>query len=269
MNVWNTYTVFMNVEVGLARELTFADLSAKKTLAMLIIYEMQVWMGDAILVWRLWLVSGRNIKVVAAPAFTCAGLLVCSCSFLKACADSKLTNAASLELVRNWCIGAFSVSLFQNIFCASMITWQMYKSQHDVRYMSQSNLTSIMRIFVECAAMWIVVAFITFMAYLANNYIYFVFYFMANPILGISFCLMTVRLNLRTRKSTSAQYVNNSSSGASGVSGGSRVTTTPRKVVFDPPVEDGSEQNHDPSKIQLSPLRYGDKTWNQGAVGDV
>jgi hypothetical protein len=269
MNLWNTYTVFMNVEVGLAREIAFADLAAKKALTMLVIYEMQVWMGDAILVWRLWLVSNKNLKIVAAPALTCTGLLVCSCGFLKACSVSKLTDPASLQLVRNWCIAAFSVSLFENLFCSSMIVWQMYRSQHDVRHLTQSNLTSIMRIFIECAGLWIVVVIITFVTYLVNNYVYFIFYYMANPILGVSFCLMIVRLNLRTRKSTSGQYANNSSSGASGISGNSRAITAPRKVAFDPLDEDSSEQIHDPSKIRLSPLRHGDKLWNQGSSGEV
>jgi len=262
----------MNVEIGFAREMALANVAAKKTLTMLVIYEMQVWMGDAILVWRLWLVTDKNLKIVAAPAITCAGLLVCSCSFLKAASVSQLTDPGSLAVVRKWSIAAFSVSLFENVFCASVIVWQMYSSQHDVRYLTQSNLTSIMRIFVECSALWIVIMFITFMAYLSNNNVYLIFYYMANPILGISFCLLSVRLNLRSRKSTSEQYVGGSSTGASGASGNSRVATIPRKIAFDPSpsvVEDGSEQNYDPTKIQLSPLRYGDKPWNEGPGGEV
>jgi len=269
LNFCNTYTIFVNVQAGLARELAFADLKSGKLLTMFVTYEMQVWMGDAILVWRLWLVTGKNYKIAAAPAVTCVGLLVCSCNFLKACSVVNLFDPATLVPVRNWSIAAFSVTLVENVFCASVIFWQMYKTQHDVRYTSQSNLTAIMRIFVECATPWIVVMFITFMAFVANDNVYYIFYYMANPILGIFFCLLTVRLNLRTRKPT---HTNNSSTGGtSGVSGGSRTMTGSRKVAFDPTVEDSFEQNHDPelAKIHLSPLRHGDKPWNQESSGEV
>lgn len=81
----------------------------------------------------------------------------------------------------------------------------------------------------------------------------------ANPLMGICFCMITVRLNLRARQKTapSAQYSGNSSRTAG--SGSQR--TTPKKVVFDPDDVRGSEDSGpvDLSKIPLSPIRSENK----------
>jgi len=276
LNVWNAYAAFMTLGPGIQREVAFGDLSEKRILTMLILYEVQVWMGDAILVWRLWLVSGKNVKLVAFPVVTCTALLVASCGFLHACARSKLTDPASLWLVRKWVISAFAISIFENVFCASLITWQIWKSQHNVRNAAQdsSTLTPIARIFIECAALWIIAGFCTFMAYLADNYVYFIFYYIAAPVLGISFCLMTVRLNLRTRSPPISSLGSGSSARASGSSasrGYSSSGSGARKVALDPTSSlDAEQDGDDASKIQLGPVQLGEsKTKGEFASAGV
>lgn len=116
--------------------------------------------------------------------------------------------------------------------------------------------------------------FASFMAYLANSNVFFVLYYMvrdgscccricanflqANPIMGISFCLITVRLTMRSRRRSapSAQYSGSSSTGA-----GDSQRSTPRKVLFDPDSLLGSDNDYprDMSKIPLSALHRGDK----------
>jgi len=256
LNLWGCYDIYMNVDRGLPTEFAFANQAEIKSVVRLAFYEIQVWFGDAVLVWRLYLVCGRKLKYIAVPVVTCIGLLTCSCFFIQTTSKLDLTKPETLVPVRDWSIGAFSLSLFENIYCTSMIAFHIWRGQRDVRYVSQSNLNPILRIFVESAGLWTIVALATFIAYLKNNYVFYTLYYMANPIMGICFCMITVRLNLRTRQRTapSAQYSGNSSTTA----GPGSKHNTPRKVAFDPDYATRSEDSGpiDLSKIPLSPIRY-------------
>jgi len=96
------------------------------------------------------------------------------------------------------------------------------------------------------------------MAYLAKDNVYFVFYYIAAPVLGISFCLMTVRLNLRARSPPNSSSGLGSGAKASGSGGSKRYTFEPgpRKVVLDPTSSlDVERDGHDASKVHLETVQ--------------
>jgi len=198
LNVWGCYDVYMNVPPG-AREYALLDMSEVKSMIRMTLYEIQVWMGDVILIFRLYYICERRIVKIVFPCITCVAVIVCSSNFLHALYILDLTAPRSVEKIRIWCTATFSLTFVENCYCAGMITAHIWRSQRDMRSMSTRDLRPVLRIFVESAGLWIVFVFVNLVAYVSKSDIFYLFLYLANPILGISFCLMTVRLNLLKR----------------------------------------------------------------------
>jgi len=202
LNVWGCYEIYMKVPPGGLREYAFFDMSDVKSMIKMSLYEVQVWMSDLILIFRLYYVCGRNVIKVIFPCIICVAVIVCGGNFLHALAVSDIAVPQSLEIIRKWCTATLSLTLAQNLYCAGMISAHVWRSQRDVRSISTGNLRPVLRIFIESAGMWIFFVLVNLITYVSSSNIFYLFLYMANPILGISFCLMTVRLNLLKRSRT-------------------------------------------------------------------
>jgi len=196
LNVWGCYDIYVNVPPGALAEYALLNMSEVKSMIRMTVYEMQVWMGDVILIFRLYYVCGRRIVNIIFPCITCVAAIVCSSNFLHALYVLDLTAPQSIENIRIWCTATLSLTFVENCYCAGMITAYIWRSQRDMRSMSTVDLNPVLRIFVESAGMWIVFMFVNLVAYVSKSNIFYLFLYLANPILGISFSLMTVRLNL-------------------------------------------------------------------------
>jgi len=199
LNVWGCYDVYMNVPPGSLTEYTLLDMSQVKSMVRMTVYELQVWIGDAILIYRLYYICGKRIVNIIFPCVTCVTAIVCSSNFLHALNLLDLTEPQTAVNIRIWCTATLSLTLVENCYCAGMISAHIWRSQRDMRSTSTRDLGPVLRIFVESAGMWIVFVFVNLVAYVSKSNIFYLFFYLTNPVLGISFCLMTLRLNLLQR----------------------------------------------------------------------
>jgi len=197
----------------------------------LTLFAVLVWMGDVILLYRLYRVSGKHIQYIIVPCITCVLTVVCSCNYIHLVAVGSLQVPGSLTRIRDWCISTFVITLTENAYCAAVIAFHIWRSHREVRSPTQSNLGPILRIVIESAAPWIVFILITFILYVANTSVYLTVLYLSNPVLGISFCLMTARLNLRTRDTSNSGGNIGGSSGSTPYGSGG-VKNQPGQPVF-------------------------------------
>jgi len=141
-------------------------------------------------------------------------MIVCAGNLLRAIANEDIHNPVTVARIRTWGIPTFVITLTENTYCAVMIAFHIWETNRDTRFaVRQSKLGAILRIFVESAALWIVLMFTAFFFFLADIPIWVTILHTTNPVLGICFCTMTARLNLLTHDDIS---LGNTSSGPSG-----------------------------------------------------
>jgi hypothetical protein len=198
--VLGCYEIYMDIPLGYDTEIEFADWSDTGSVVLFALYVIQVWMGDVFLVYRLYYVSQRSIRYIIFPCMVCVATMVSASGLLRSIATEDVYDPASLAKIRRWGIATFSMTLTENTFCATMISFHIWRMNHDIRFTAQSKTGRVLRIFIESAGMWIVLMFITFFLFLANTPTWLTMLHLTNPILGISFCFMMARLFLLSRE---------------------------------------------------------------------
>jgi hypothetical protein len=187
----------MHVDTGRASDLAFSGWDIG-SLVQFGLYEVQVWMGDAILVYRVYYISRKKIRYIVFPCVLCVGSMFCAINLLHSIIIEDVLNPASVARANSWAIPTYIMTLTENIYCAAMITFHIWGTRH-VQYLRQSRLGPVLRIFIECAGFWIVLIFTSFILFLANIPAYIIMQHLTNPALGICFCIMTARLYLLTQ----------------------------------------------------------------------
>jgi len=147
--------------------------------------------------------------------------------------DCHLFPGSCRERLLPWCVEQVLAEAELSNFTSALIAFFIWRTHRDVRQATSSSLRvrvfawpcesgtdlihlqSVLRIFIESAGMWVFFIFVTFMVYLANETAAYIPLYLVcpvscprstlssslslqtNPILGISFCMMTIRLQLR------------------------------------------------------------------------
>jgi len=205
LNFWRCYDVFLSGSDLAALDDAFANQRNGNNLARFVVYEVQAWMGDCLLVYRLYRISGRKWSIVAAPCLMCLGLVACGILLLLASLKQNfLDPEATAGPFRVFAIACFSLTFGENLYCLVAIAFFIWRAQRDVRHITTSPLTAIMWIFIESAGMWLLFVAITFFVYLGDTTVSLAFAYITNPMLGISFCLMVTRMNLHVRRQSRA-----------------------------------------------------------------
>jgi hypothetical protein len=175
-------------------------------LARFIVYEAQAWIGDCLLIYRLYHVSGRRWRIVAIPCVMCTALVACGLCLLRATVNLNFLEPESMKPFHAWAVACFSLTFVENLYCLVAISFFIWRTQYDVRHVTTSPLTAVMWIFVESAGMWLLFVALTFLVYLADPTVSVAFVYITNPTLGISFCLMITRLNLHSERRSRASF---------------------------------------------------------------
>jgi hypothetical protein len=224
LNFWRCYDVFLSGSGLDTLDDAFANQRNGTNLARFIVYEVQAWMGDCLLVtccskyakpiaytpplkvYRLYYVCGRKWAIVAVPCVMCTALAACGIGLLLTTINGNLLHPESITPFRVWAVACFSLTFGENLYCLVAIAFFIWRTQHDIRQVTTSPLTAVMWIFVESAGMWLLFVALTFFIYLGNTAVSLAFAYITNPMLGISFCLMITRLNLHFQRRSRASF---------------------------------------------------------------
>jgi len=151
------YEIYMGVDRGPATEQAFTDWSDPGSVVLFALYEIQVWMGDVVLVYRLYYVSRKSIQHIIFPCIMCVATMACAINLLHSIAVEDVLDPASVARIHTWGIPTFAMTLTENTYCAFMIAFHIWRTRRDIRYLIKSRLGPVLRIFIESAALWMYV----------------------------------------------------------------------------------------------------------------
>jgi len=160
------------------------------------IFQSEILIGNLVMIYRMYHIYDRSLLACAVPSVATIGLLAINCGLtnqlrsLKSPADSK-----SLD---DWSAACFSLTVFNNVFMSAAISLRLWKVHQETIVsdvtMKYSIILRAMRALVESAVLWTLIVSIGFFSFLAKSNLRYTFLYMTSPVIGISFCLIIVRL---------------------------------------------------------------------------
>ncbi|KAJ6536776.1 hypothetical protein DFH09DRAFT_1178709 [Mycena vulgaris] len=171
-----------------------------------VIYATQSIVGDSVAVYRCWVLWNRNFYVVCIPFFmvfgsAVSGYMTCAI-FTKIQAGSTVFDG-SLDA---WVKTFYSLAVAQNIITTALMAWRIAVAEQQASSyrIGKGNLTPILRILIESAALYLVAELILLVLYASNSNLQFIALEAITPIVGITFNAITIRITLRSQSSSSA-----------------------------------------------------------------
>ncbi|KAF9477033.1 hypothetical protein BDN70DRAFT_881672 [Pholiota conissans] len=192
--------VFFQGEGGAAAEYT--NISGWINIARTVTVVVQTIIGDAVLIYRCWVVYQRSFVVIAVSfllwlALTASGVWII---FLEATLKSRVLISAKQLTPAITLFWAVTITL--NIITTGLLVYRIWKVDSSGRKYLMSNgtgksgsgrLRSVMRIIIESGLMYSAIALITFVCVIVGNNAVYVTSDMEVQIVGIAFNLILVR----------------------------------------------------------------------------
>jgi len=163
------------------------------------IYATQEIFGDAVAIYRTWVVWGRDWRPVALP---CALLVVSLVSGYSVCGLYPTENAnASVFDPRllHWITTFYAISVVQSGLTTGLMAfriWQTDKKSVKYRTNQEGNLMPILRILIESASIQFMAEVILLSLYCANYNAQYLLLELVTPLVGITFNAISVRIAL-------------------------------------------------------------------------
>ncbi|KAF8962903.1 hypothetical protein BDZ97DRAFT_1823341 [Flammula alnicola] len=137
-------------------------------------YVAQTFVGDAILLFRCWVVYGNNWLVIGIPILLWLGTTVCGAMtiYVEATINTsgKLLNASNLE---PFITSMLCLTLVTNVLTTSLIVYRIWRIRKPLRHHStvivNSPLTHVVVVLIESGLMYTISIIILFGLYMASN----------------------------------------------------------------------------------------------------
>ncbi|KAF8197739.1 hypothetical protein K438DRAFT_1584912 [Mycena galopus ATCC 62051] len=115
--------------------------------------EITLLIGDAVIVYRLWLMWNGDWRVVLLPALSWLGSLACviAVAFIF---HSSIGQDVSVRYKKGWLTVNWVLTAVTNTYCTTLIAWKVWSTTRAVRAIKDEPFTPVLAIVVESAAIW-------------------------------------------------------------------------------------------------------------------
>jgi len=160
----------------------------------------QIAIADMIMVYRIYHIYDKSLLACAVPLTTTAGLFAIGCGVMNQLRN--LRSPANYKALDDWTAAYYAIILFNSVFMSAAISYRLWKVHREAVVVGIATNDSIilraMKILVESAALWTLFVVLNFITFLANTNIKWSLLSTTSPVIGISFCLIIVRLGIAT-----------------------------------------------------------------------
>jgi len=150
------------------------------------------------MVYRMYHIYDRSFLACAIPSIATAGLFAIGCGLTNQLGN--MNTPAGFKAFDNWSAACYSVTLFNSFFMSVAIglrLWKVYRETAEVGMTAKDSVVlRAMRVLTESAALWTFSVSLNFFSFLAKTNLKYTFLNLTSPTIGISFCLIIVRLGM-------------------------------------------------------------------------
>ncbi|KAK0216123.1 hypothetical protein IW262DRAFT_1464652 [Armillaria fumosa] len=221
------FDAVVNFEGGRQALQYYADLSQTTEVVKTGFLAGSVVTGDAMIIYRLWVVWGYNYRVIAFPLGTLVGLTVCGIGITYQFAKYTPGQDVFATVAGRWITSDCVFTLVTNVYSSSMIAWYIYRTHKASSAVGGSKIMSALAIFIETdkpGRTWTTFFMIT---YLTKTNIQFNTVDFWPEAAGIAFSLINVRVGLGWAQKSGISSTLGGSSGLRSGRGSERGTEIP------------------------------------------
>ncbi|EJC99754.1 uncharacterized protein FOMMEDRAFT_142685 [Fomitiporia mediterranea MF3/22] len=184
----------------------------------------QTLIGDSFLIYRMYMVWGRDIRLLI-PAVACVlGCLAASIITLINAAQAPATTLIFVPELGASIVAFFALTLFTNLACTTLIAAKIWWTGRQLgRYTRGRNLSPVLAIVVESGSIYSAALISLIAAFLSRSWGHYIILDMVVQIIAITFSLIIVRIGLGISASNPSQKFHSSSQVRSGGPGSRRV----------------------------------------------
>ncbi|KAI0753185.1 hypothetical protein C8Q80DRAFT_1096103 [Daedaleopsis nitida] len=195
------------------------DLRERTQVARLVLLVIDMFLGDVVITYRVWLVWGQSLLITLFPILTVIGVIVAGSGmiheFTVSTSDTGVFTASVGPWITATCVMTVWYSVVKTQFTDTVvvvIAWRIWQTNRLLKNTgvleTGRSLLEGMAIFVESAALWTTWVIIYLIWYLTGSPLEAIGSGTAPAVLGITFTLITVRVGLgiaqETRPSTTS-----------------------------------------------------------------
>ncbi|KAJ6511766.1 hypothetical protein DFH09DRAFT_999341, partial [Mycena vulgaris] len=195
--IYQAFFAFIHLASPKAEDTFYADLSQQSEIIKATLVFSSVLLGDSLIIYRLWIIWGRNRFVVIFPMVTLIGTFVTSIGNVYEFTqwEPRLRGALFYKESKPWTATGFILSLLTTVYSTALIAFRISKV-NNVKTVSQSRLMSFLAILVESAALQMLWLAFTVITQFATSDAEFIASDTFPVIIGISNLLIHARVGL-------------------------------------------------------------------------
>jgi len=172
-------------------------LSAWKEVARTSLLSVYIFVADTTMIYRCWIVWSRSYRIIAVPlvihvACTVVGFTVAG-NMAHLPVDANIFDPA----VKIWIVAGFTLSLALTVIVTSLIIYKIWSVTTRASHGSFGALWSTVIIVVESGMLYVLTICIYLITYSCNSNSQYIMIDILNPMIGITFCLLVVRVAMR------------------------------------------------------------------------
>ncbi|KAJ8092338.1 hypothetical protein PM082_023941 [Marasmius tenuissimus] len=177
----------------------YADTSHITQLVKNVFLSSSAVIGDALIIYRMWVVWGRAYRIIVFPIISLAGTTAAGIVVAYLFRASTPGTVVFIGSIANWIIVESILSTCTNLYCSIFISWRIW---HQMRQTSEflsvtdRPLAKVLILFVESAALYAIWQLIFLTLLFAHSNIQFTFVDSYPPIAGIAFMSINARIYL-------------------------------------------------------------------------
>jgi len=158
------------------------------------VYVFQTTLGDGFVIYRLFIVWAGDYRIIIFPVLmllggVAAGIGACF-SFSIAAASGSIFKIT----LGHWIVSYFSITIALNVLCTALIAWKIWSINHQSA--RAGDLNSVIVIIVESGAIYSATLLTLLILYELGNFGQYLVLDAVNPIIGITFTLIIIRVSL-------------------------------------------------------------------------
>lgn len=169
------------------------------------LYATQEILGDAVAIYRTYIIWGRNWKIITPLlilliAGTVSGYSVCGL-YPSETGDASIFDPRLLA----WISAFYAVSLVQSLLTTGLMAYRIWRTdRRSAQYrLEKTGLMPVLRILVESAALQLIVELVVLAFYAGGLNAQYVLLETITPIVAITFNAITIRIALRSSEALS------------------------------------------------------------------
>ncbi|KAI0761630.1 hypothetical protein BD413DRAFT_485645 [Trametes elegans] len=158
------------------------------------LYVLQTLLGDAMVLYRCFLVWERKVWVAAFPAMLLLGSVVTGVGILYS--FDKTVPQASIFVVQlnHWITAYFSMTFATNVICTALVAYRVWAINQKPLSFMHNRLRSVMVLILESGAIYSATLLALLILYNTDSWFQYVVLDAVSPIVGIVFSVIMLRI---------------------------------------------------------------------------